>query len=104
MTYNVNQLSRLFANSNYTVLYMINNSIFDELTKRLAELTPKGERFRTKLHSKIDSTLRTGFSEFGVLTKQEFDAQIEALKRAESRIDELEVQLEKLERRVAGLK
>ena len=84
--------------------YMINNSILDELTKRLAELTPKGERFRTKLHSKIESTLRTGFSEFGVLTKQEFDAQIVALKRAESRVQELEVQLEKLEHQVANLK
>ena len=83
---------------------MINNSILDELTNRLAELTPKGERFRTKLHSKIESTLRTGFSEFGVLTKQEFDAQIVALKRAESRVQELEVQLEKLEHQVANLK
>tara|TARA_B100001094_G_scaffold316381_1_gene357514 strand:+ start:741 stop:992 length:252 start_codon:yes stop_codon:yes gene_type:complete len=83
---------------------MINNSIFDELTKRLAELTPKGERFRTEVNSKIESTLRSGFSEFGVLTKQEFDAQIQALKRAESRIQELEVQLEKLERQVASLK
>jgi BMFP domain-containing protein YqiC len=83
---------------------MINNSLFDELTKRLADLTPKGDRFRTKLHSKIDSTLRAGFSEFGVLTKQEFEAQTEALKRAESRIEELEVQLEKLEHRVADLK
>ena len=64
----------------------MNNSIFDELTKRLADLTPAGERFRTKLHSKIESTLRTGFSEFGVLTRQEFDSQIEALKRAESRV------------------
>ena len=83
---------------------MINNSIFDELTKRLADLTPQGERFKSKLHSKIDATLRAGFSEFGLLTKQEFDAQREALKRAESRIVELEVQLETLERRVAGLK
>ena len=83
---------------------MINNSILDELTKRLTELTPKGERFRTKLHSKIESTLRTGLSEFGVLTKQEFDAQIVALKRAESRVQELEVQLEKLEHQVANLK
>ena len=83
---------------------MMNNSIFEELTKRLAELTPKGERFRTKLHSKIESTLRTGFSEFGVLTKQEFDSQVESLRRAEIRIQELEVQLEKLERQVANLK
>ena len=104
LTYNINQLSPQFTNSIYTVLYMINNSILDELTKRLAELTPKGERFRTKLHSKIESTLRTGFSEFGVLTKQEFDAQIVALKRAESRVQELEVQLEKLEHQVADLK
>ena len=104
MTDNINQLTRPSANSNYAVLYMINNSIFDELTKRLADLTPKGERFRTKLHSKIDSTLRASFSEFGVLTKQEFDAQIQALKRAENRIQELEVQLEKLERQVANLK
>ena len=104
LTYNINQLSPPFTNSIYTVLYMINNSILDELTKRLTELTPKGERFRTKLHSKIESTLRTGFSEFGVLTKQEFDAQIVALKRAESRVQELEVQLEKLEHQVANLK
>ena len=104
LTYKVSQLSQPLANSNYTVLYMINNSIFDELTKRLAELTPKGERFRTKLHSKIESTLRSGFSEFGVLTKQEFDSQIEALKRAESRIKELEVQLAELEHQVANLK
>ena len=104
MTDNINQLTRPSANSNYAVLYMINNCIFDELTKRLADLTPKGERFRRKLHSKIESTLRAGFSEFGVLTKQEFDAQIQALKRAENRIQELEVQLEKLERQVGNLK
>ena len=83
---------------------MTNDSIFGELTKRLAELTPNGEKFREKLHSKIDSTLRTGFSEFGVLTKQDFVAQVEALKRAESRILELEAQLAKLEHQVANLR
>ena len=82
---------------------MINNSIFDELTKRLAELTPEGERLKTKLHSKIDSTLRLGFSEFGILTQQDFEAQMSALKRAEIRINELEVQVEKLERQVNKL-
>ena len=82
---------------------MVSNNIFNELSKRLAQLSPEAEKIRTQFHTKIENTLREAFSEFGILTNEEFLSQVEALKRAESRIEELEDMLIELESRINEL-
>lgn len=82
---------------------MVSNNIFNELSKRLAQLSPEAEKIRTQFHTKIEKTLREAFSEFGILTNEEFLSQVEALKRAERRIEELEDMLIELESRINEL-
>ena len=82
---------------------MVNNSLFNELSKRLAELSPEAEKIRAQLHVKIEQTLRVAFSEFGILTQEDFAAQTLSLRRAENRIKELEELINELENRVKKL-
>ena len=82
---------------------MVSNSILSEISKRLAELSPEAERIKTQLNTKVEEILKSAFSEFGILTQEDFAAQAQALKRAENRIEELEDLLNELERRINKL-
>ena len=73
------------------------NSILRELSERLLRLFPTSDSLKGQLKSKIDSTLKSAFEEFGLLTQEDFDQQLRALNRAQARIDELEKTLDQLE-------
>ena len=73
------------------------NSILRELSERLLRLFPPSDSVKGQLKSKIDSTLKSAFEEFGLLTQEDFDQQIRALNRAQARINELEKILDQLE-------
>lgn len=72
----------------------------DELTDRIAALLPQagelGEEIRTGLRQLLQSSL----AGLNVLTREEFDAQERALRRAEERIAALEEELKRLEEKV----
>jgi len=82
---------------------MNSNSIFNELSRRVAKLSPEAEKFKAQSQEKIEQTLKTAFSEFGILMQEDFIAQTQALRRAESRIEELETLLSELEIRINKL-
>lgn len=69
----------------------------DELIERIARLRPQagelGDEFRTTLRQLLQSSL----GKLNVLTRDEFDAQLRALERAEQRIAALEQELSRLE-------
>ena len=73
------------------------NSILRELSERLLRLFPPSDSLKGQLKSKIDSTLKSAFEEFGLLTQEDFDQELRALNRAQARIDELEKTLDQLE-------
>ena len=73
------------------------NSILRELSERLLRLFPPSDSLKGQLKSKVDSTLKSAFEEFGLLTQEDFDQQLRALNRAQARIDELEKTLDQLE-------
>tara|TARA_Y100000739_G_scaffold222630_1_gene224408 strand:+ start:756 stop:1016 length:261 start_codon:yes stop_codon:yes gene_type:complete len=73
------------------------NSILRELSERLLRLFPPSDSLKGQLKSKIDSTLKSAFEEFGLLTQEDFDQQLRALNRAQARVDELEKTLDQLE-------
>ena len=79
---------------------MKDNSIFRELSGRLLSLFPPAENLRGQLQSRIDSTLKSAFEEFGLLTQEDFAQQLKALSRAQDRIDELEKTLDELESKI----
>jgi len=80
---------------------MLNNDHLRELSDRLSRLVPAAEELRIEARTKIEQALKQSLSEMGMLTKEEFDAQARALRRAEDRIEELEKVISKLEETIS---
>ena len=76
---------------------MNRNSILSEIRNRLLPLLPLTDNLKSQIHSKIDSTLKSDFEEFGLLSKEDLNQERIALERALARIAELEKQLDCLE-------
>ena len=75
---------------------MLDKSFLDELSKRLSSLLPMAEEVREEVRTKIEQQLKKSFAALDLLSREEFDAQRNALKRAEQRIQELEATLAEL--------
>ena len=69
---------------------MLDNNFLRELSQRLSAIIPMAEELSGELRTKIEQQLKRSFSELDILSREEFDAQSKALKRAEQRIQELE--------------
>ena len=82
---------------------MLDKSFLDELSKRLSSLLPMAEEVREELRTKIEQQLKKSFATLNLLGREEFDAQRNALKRAEQRIQELEATLAELGTRLDEL-
>lgn len=79
---------------------MKTNSIIRKIGDRLLNLIPLTKELRNQLKSKIDTTLKSAFDEFGLLTQADLEQQIRALNKAQERIAELEQDLERLESKI----
>ena len=82
---------------------MFNNSFFEDLSSRLSAIIPPGEEVRDDLRTKIEQLLKSSFANLDLLSREEFDAQRQALGRAEKRIEELEQTLTELGRKFEQL-
>ena len=82
---------------------MLDKSFLDELSKRLSSLLPMAEEVREEVRTKIEQQLKKSFAALDLLSREEFDAQRNALKRAEQRIQELEATLAELGTRLDEL-
>ena len=80
---------------------MKTNSIIRKIGDRLLNLIPLTKELRNQLKSKIDTTLKSAFDEFGLLTQADLEQQIRALNKAQERIAELEQDLERLESKIS---
>lgn len=82
---------------------MPNHQIFQELSRRLAELVPAAESMRQDIRTKMEQILKQGFTELNLLTEEEFQSRVAGLERAQQRIAELEQQIKELEQRLRVL-
>ncbi len=82
---------------------MFNNSFLQDLSSRLSSLLPLAEEAREELRTKIEQVLKNSFASLDLLSREEFDAQRQALTRAESRIEELEKTLAELDSKLSEL-
>ncbi len=69
---------------------MLDNNFLRELAQRLSAILPMAEELSGELRTKIEQLLKQSFAELDLLSREEFDAQSKALRRAEQRIQELE--------------
>ena len=82
---------------------MLDNSFLKDLSDRLVSLLPAAENLRNDVHAKIEQTLKKAFASLDLLTREEFDAQVQSLKRAKHRIEELENLIAELEKQIDEL-
>ena len=69
---------------------MFNNKFVEDLSDRLSAVVPLAAEVRAELRTKIERLLKSSFAGLDLLSREEFDAQRNALERAEKRIGELE--------------
>lgn len=82
---------------------MLDNEFLNRLSKQLATMVPMAEEMRADLRTKIEQLLRASLANFDVLSRSEFDAQAQALQRAQRRVAELEQTLAQLDSRLTEL-
>ena len=77
---------------------MLYNSFLKELSDRLVALLPAAESLRDDVRNQIEQTLKKAFASLDLLTREEFDAQVQSLERSKQRIEELENLVTELEK------
>jgi len=80
---------------------MKKNDLLDEISQRMASLLPMAEEMGSDAKTKLNLALKRALADMDILSREEFDAQADALRRAERRIDELETSLARLEKSLA---
>ena len=79
----------------------MDKKFFDQVSERVAAILPKaealGKNVREEVKSKVEEQLKNSLGSLNVISKDEFEAQSEALQRAQIRIDDLEKKISQLE-------
>jgi hypothetical protein len=82
---------------------MLDNSFLKDLSDRLVTLLPAVESLRDDVRNQIEQTLKKAFASLDLLTREEFDAQVQSLERSKQRIEELENLVTELEEKLDAL-
>lgn len=82
---------------------MLDSNILNDLSQRLSSVLPFAEGLSADVRTKIEQQLKDALGKLDLLTREEFDAQESALRRAESRITDLETTIETLEAKLEQL-
>lgn len=89
-----------FMTNHEAVIAMFDNEFLQKLSTRAAALFPAAESARLKLEQDLYALLQSSLSRLNVVTREEFDAQMALLERAQTRMAALELKLEELEQQV----
>lgn len=79
---------------------MINQKLIDGLSEQLGQLleSAKSSSIDTELEQQIKALLQGTFNRMDLVTRDEFDAQSAVLARTRTKLEQLEQQLQTLER------
>lgn len=77
---------------------MLNNDFLQELSSRISALMPMAASVRADVEKSIQELLQSAFSRLNLVTREEFDAQMKVLERAEKTIATLEEKIAMLEK------
>lgn len=76
---------------------MLNNEFLQDLSSRITRLMPVAADLRDEMEKNVQATLQGAFARLNLVTREEFDAQVKVLARAEETISRLEAKLAALE-------
>ena len=75
------------------------NESIDKLTKHISDLIPGDvKHMQQDIEDNIRSLLQSSLTKMNLVTREEFDVQSAVLKRTREKLEQLEKQLEKLQR------
>lgn len=81
---------------------MLDPSIFDDVAKRLRALVPGSmQSVPQELEKNFKAVLQSAFAKFNIVTREEFDVQVAALKNAQLALRNIEQTLQQLEDELA---
>lgn len=76
---------------------MINKQILDDIAEQISRKLPQLNAIGQDVSNNVKALVQQNLSKLDLVTREEFDAQQRALKRAEEKIAELEILLVQLE-------
>lgn len=76
---------------------MLDNEILKDLSTRISRLMPMAAGVREDVEKNIQGILQQAFSRLNLVTREEFDAQLKVLERAQQTIARLEDEIAALE-------
>ena len=76
---------------------MLSKDFLEQLSQKAAELSPVAKDIRDDIEARMYELLQKSFSKLNIVSREEFDAQLAVLKRAEETISELEKKVADLE-------
>ena len=76
---------------------MADNDILKNLSEKIEELFNSSKHVKDDVQEHLNNLLQSSFDKLNLVTREEFDAQVAALSRAEATIAELEKKLDELE-------
>jgi BMFP domain-containing protein YqiC len=78
---------------------MIDLRLIDDLSRKLsAALPPGAERLKTEAEEQFRLVLARTFEKMNLVTREEFDAQAAVLKRSREKLEQLQLQIQQLEK------
>lgn len=81
---------------------MVDKSFFDDLSAQITRLIPAASALGNDVKNTISAAMQSSFQKMDLVTREEFDAQKQALERAQERIVALEALLVRLEADMAA--
>lgn len=76
---------------------MLNNEFLQDLSSRISRLLPMAASVRSEVEKNVQETLQGAFARLNLVTREEFEAQLKVLERAQQTIAALEEKVTVLE-------
>ena len=81
---------------------MVDKNFFDDLAQQIAKLLPAASALGNDVKKNISAVMQSSFQKMDLVTREEFDAQVLALARAEQRIAAMELLIQDLEKKASS--
>ncbi len=82
---------------------MVDKNFFDELSQQIARLLPAANAMGEDIKKSVSAAMQSSFQKMDLVTREEFEAQVLALQRAQEKIAAMEAVMGRLEEQVGNL-
>jgi len=76
---------------------MVDKNFFDELSQQISRLLPAANAMGEDIKKTVSAAMQSSFQKMDLVTREEFEAQITALQRAQEKIAAMEAVISRLE-------